>query len=193
MYKTLSDFMERRASAIKYWWLLLLLGIALSGAGVLILIKPSEHYCGLAVVFGILMTISGLVEIIVTALNKNYLPSRRWVFASGTLQVMLGGLLLCNLRLSVVLLPILLALWLLVKGYAIIIWTGYMKLLGLPGQGWTIFFGLLLLLFSIWLLIKPLFFGTAILIVWVGVPWTIAGIATCMISLQVRQKHRHVF
>ena len=67
---------------------------------------------------------------------------------------------------------------------------GDMNAMEIPGSGWTIFSGILLVLCSLWILFQPLVFGTTAVVIWVGISLLFAGIAACSLSIQLRQAHR---
>ena len=84
----------------------------------------------------------------------------------------------------------LLGFWLMLRGFSSIGLGGDMSALEFPGAGWTVFTGVLLLLCSLWILFQPLVFGTAAVIVWVGITLLFAGVAACSLALQLRNAHR---
>ncbi len=67
---------------------------------------------------------------------------------------------------------------------------GDMNAMEVPGSGWTVFSGILLVLCSLWILFQPLVFGTTAVVIWVGISLLFAGIAACSLSIQLRQAHR---
>ena len=58
-----SSLIENSKQAVRYWWLLLIIGIALFAVGVLIFVYPAQSYLGMSLVFGWLMLISGILEV----------------------------------------------------------------------------------------------------------------------------------
>lgn len=192
MENAFSQFIETSKSAVKHWWLLMLLGIALFGTGVFVFIYPAESYLSLAILFGVLMLVSGIFEIILSTTNKHYITGRGWMLASGIIQVLLGIILSCNVGLSVIVLPIVLAFWLMIRAFSTIGWGGDMSTLKVPGAVWTIICGVLLLLLSIWILLQPLAFGTTMVVVWVGISLLIAGVTAFLFSFQLRSIHKHL-
>ncbi len=192
MENPVTEFFERSREAVKNWWLFTILGIALFAVGVLTFFYPAASYLSLAVVFGVLVLVSGIVEIVLASSGKHYFSGRGWVLAGGIIQVILGLILCCNLGLSVVTLPIVLAFWLMFRAFSTIGWGGDMSSMRIPGAGWTIVCGVLLLLLAIWILLQPLAFGTTMVVVWVGVSLLFAGISTFAFSLQLKSMHKHM-
>ena len=129
--KNFTTLIENSKQAVRYWWLLLIVGIALFAVGVLTFVYPAQSYLGMSLIFGWLM-----------------------------------------------------------RGFSSIGLGGDMSALEIPGAGWTVFTGVLLLLCSLWILFQPLVFGTAAVIVWVGITLLFAGVAACSLALQLRNAHR---
>ena len=76
------------------------------------------------------------------------------------------------------------------RGFSAIGLGGDMNAMEVPGSGWTVFSGILLVLCSLWILFQPLVFGTTAVVIWVGISLLFAGIAACSLSIQLRQAHR---
>ena len=67
----LSLLLENSKRAIRYWWLLLLVGVILIVAGISVFLYPVQSYLGLSVLFGWLMLVSGVLEAV---LRKGGIP-----------------------------------------------------------------------------------------------------------------------
>ena len=186
----LSFLVENSKRAIRHWWLLLLVGVLLLAVGVAIFFYPQQSYLGLAVLFGWLMFFSGVFETALAATSRHYITGRGWMLAGGVIEIILGLILISNVAISEVALPIILGFWLLMRSFSTIGLGGDMTTLGIPGAGWTIFTGILLLLCSLWILLQPLVFGSTAVLVWVGVSLLFAGAGACSMAFQLRHAHR---
>ena len=163
-----SSLIENSKQAVRYWWLLLIIGIALFAVGVLIFVYPAQSYLGMSLVFGWLMLISGILEVVLSSANKHFITGRGWMMAGGIIEIIL---------------------WLMMRGFSAIGLGGDMSALEIAGSGWTIFTGVLLLLCSLWILFQPLVIGTTAVIVWVGITLLLAGITAFSLALQLRNAH----
>lgn len=181
---------ENSTRAVRYWWLLIIVGIALFIVGILVFVYPAQSYLGLAVVFGWLMLLAGILEIVLSSANRHYITGRGWMLAGGIIQIILGIILIFNVALSAATLPIFLGFWLMFRGFSAIGLGGDMSSMEIRGSGWTIFLGVLLLLCALWILFQPLVFGTTAVIVWVGISLLFAGIAAMSLAWQLHQAHR---
>ena len=174
MDNSFETLLEHSKQAIRYWWLLLLTGIALFIIGLVVFLYPAQSYLGMSLMFGFLIFFSGLFQIILSAGNKHYMTGRGWMLAGGIIEVILGVILILNTALSAATLG------------------SDMNAMNVPGSGWTIVSGVLLLLLSMWILFQPILFGTAAVIIWVGISLLFAGMSTCIFAFQLRDVHKHM-
>ena len=112
MDNSFETLLEHSKQAIRYWWLLLLTGIALFIIGLVVFLYPAQSYLGMSLMFGFLIFFSGLFQIILSAGNKHYMTGRGWMLAGGIIEVILGVILILNTALSAATLPIFLAFFL---------------------------------------------------------------------------------
>lgn len=188
--KNFSTLLENSKKAVRYWWLLMLVGILLFVIGILVFVYPAQSYLGMSVLFGWAMLISGVLEVILSASNRHYITGRGWMLAGGIIEIVLGIILIFNTSLSAATLPIFLGFWLMFRGFSAIGLGSDLSAIGVTGSGWTIFSGVLLVLCSLWILFQPLVFGTVAVIAWVGVSLLLAGIAAFSLSPQMHRTHR---
>ena len=188
--KNVTYLIERSKQAVRYWWLMLLIGIALFVLGILVFIYPAQSYVSMAVLFGWVILAAGILEVVLSASSDHFVTGRGWMLAGGVIQIILGLILVFNVALSAVTLPIVLGFWLLFRGFSTIGLGGDMRAVGISGAGWTIVGGVLLLLCALWLLFQPLVFGPAFVVVWLGVALLFAGVSAMALSFQLRTAHR---
>ena len=188
--KNVTYLIERSKQAVRYWWLMLLIGIALFVLGILVFIYPAQSYVSMAVLFGWVILAAGILEVVLSASSDHFVTGRGWMLAGGVIQIILGLILVFNVALSAVTLPIVLGFWLLFRGFSTVGLGGDMRAMGISGAGWTIVGGVLLLLCALWMLFQPLVFGTAFVVVWLGVALLFAGVSAMALSFQLRTAHR---
>lgn len=167
----------------------MLIGVILFLLGVLTFVYPTQSYLGMALIFGWVILLSGIMEVILATTNRHFVTGRGWLIAGGVIEIVLGIILIFNVGLSASTLPIFLGFWLLFRGFSAIGLGGDMNSMNVPGSGWTIFSGILLVLAALWVLFQPLVFGTVAVIAWVGVSLLFAGVAACSLSIQLRKAH----
>ncbi len=144
-----STLIENSKRAVRYWWLLLIIGIALFVVGILVFVYPTQSYLGMSLLFGWLMLISGILEVVLSSVNKHFITGRGWMLAGGIIEIVLGIILIFNVALSAATLPIFLGFWLMLRAFGAIGLGSDMGAMQIAGSGWTIFSGILLLLCSL--------------------------------------------
>lgn len=190
MQDSLFRYLEGSRQAVRYWWLLLAGGVILFLIGVVVFAFPVQSYVGMAVLFGWLMLLTGVVETIVAVRNTHYVTGRGWMLAWGVIEIVLGLILVFNVALSSETLPVVLGFWLLMRGFSAVGLGGDMRAVGIRGAGWTILCGILLLLCALGILFQPLVFGSTAVVVWVGLSLLLAGASAALLGLQLRTARR---
>lgn len=190
MTRTFSSLIENSKQAVRFWWLSLLIGIALFILGILVFVFPAQSYLGMSLLFGWVMLVTGILEVVLSTANRHFVTGRGWILAGGIIEIILGLILIFNVALSAATLPLFLGFWLLLRGFSTIGLGGDMNALEIAGSGWTIFTGILLVLCALWVLFQPLVIGTAAVVIWVGISLLFAGIAAFSFSLQLHKAHR---
>lgn len=181
---------EKSKEAVRYWWLMLLLGIVLFIVGIVIFAYPAASYLGMSVLFGFVILFSGIFEIVLSASNNHLVTGRGWLLAAGIIEAVLGLLLIFNVALSAAALPVFLGFWLLFRSFTLIGLGGDMNSMQVPGSVWTIVTGVLLLLCSLAILFQPVVFGAQAVVIWVGLSFLMAGISAAVFAFQLKNVHK---
>lgn len=187
--KKLHALLESSKQAIRYWWLLLAVGLLLLAVGILIFLFPARSYLGLSMLLGWVILLAGILEVVLSATNRHFITGRGWMLAGGIIEMILGLVLIFNVALAATMLPLLLGFWLLMRAFSTIGLGSDMCTLEISGAGWTILMGILLLICSLWILFQPVGVGTSAVIVWVGITMLFAGAAACTLAMQLRRAH----
>lgn len=177
---------ENSRNAIKYWWLMLIVGIAIFAMGIAVFAFPATSYLSMTVLFGWLILFSGVVQIFISASNKHYITGRGWMLFGGIIETVLGLILIFSISFSASTLPLFLGFWLLFKSFG---------MLGLGSDmvasGWTVFTAIMLMIVSLVILVQPLVFGVEAVVLWVGVSLIFGGISVGAFAIQLRSAHKH--
>lgn len=189
MKRHIENISKKIGSAIRHWWLMLVVGILSVIAGILVFVFPLETYVTLSIAFGVLMLLVGAAQLIVSASSDNYLMMRGYFIVGGVLDVLLGLFLCLYPGITIFLLPILLGIWMLYHSFMMIAFGGDLGTFGLRGQGETVAGGILLLLLSILILMNPFSAGIAAVVVLTGVGLVIFGLTLIMLSVRLRRLH----
>ena len=182
---------EKAGKTIRHWWLYLLTGILSIAAGIIVFCNPLESYLTLSLMFGVLMLISGIAELVVSSTSRNYFTSRGYSIVNGILNLLLGIFLCCWPRVTLVALPVILGVWTMFNSFTIIGLGSDMDSFRVKGAGWVIACGVILLLLSLGITLYPLTIGTAAVIVLTGTVLILFGALTIALSLRLRRIHEH--
>ena len=190
--KKLHALLESSKQAIRYWWLLLAVGLLLLAVGILIFLFPARSYLELSMLLGWVILLAGILDVVLSATNRHFITGRGWMLAGGIIEMILGLVLIFNVALAATMLPLLLGFWLLMRAFSTIGLGSDMRTLEISGAGWTILMGILLLICSLWILFQPVGVGTSAVIVWVGITMLFAGAAACTLAMQLRRAHHRL-
>lgn len=181
----------RYSGSSRNWWLLLLLGIASIIIGFLIFRYPGVSYVQMALIFGLLILASGIIQIVFAASEKN-ISGRGWILAGGIIELIIGLILSFNLSLSASTLPFFLGFWLLFRGFSLIGVASDMNTMRMRGMGWTIVTAILLIICAFIILIHPLIYGVEAVVIWVGAAFIVAGISLIAFAIRLKRLGKNV-
>ena len=180
----------KAAREIRHWWLYMLCGILCVAAGITVFAFPVGSYMTLGLIFGFLMLIVGVLQLIVAASSGNFFAMRGYLIVGGILDIILGLFLCINPSVTMLLMPILLGIWMLYHSFIIMALGGDMATFNVSGSGWVVAGGVLLMLFSIFILVNPMSAGVTAIVVLTGLGLIIFGILLCALSVTLRNIHR---
>jgi uncharacterized membrane protein HdeD (DUF308 family) len=192
MKRHFENLTARASRIIKKWWLLLIAGILCIVAGICVFAFPIESYVTLAVLFGILMLLTGAAQLIISSTSGNYLMMKGYFIVGGILDVILGIFLCVYPGVSLFVLPILMGLWMLYHSFIIISFGADMDTFRLSGGGMFTVFGILLLMLSVFVLVDPFSVGVATVLFVAGVGLILLGLLFCSISVKLRDLHKNI-
>ena len=183
--------LEKSKRAIRNWWLVVALGVLMLAVGVAVFVFPDISYWAMSLIFGVLMLISGLSYIWLAATNQRGVVGRGWVMAGGIIELLLGVILTAAPGITAMTLPLFLGFWLLIRSVALMGVGADMSSIRIRGSGWTMFSGVVLMLFAIIIVMQPLYFGVDVVIGWVGATLVLFGISLCTLGGQLKTLHHN--
>jgi uncharacterized membrane protein HdeD (DUF308 family) len=107
------DLSSEEAVDAQLWWLILLLGIASSIAGVILVVRPSNSLATLAVIVGIFLLIDGVIEL-VSSFGRD--ENRPLAAIVGVLGIVIGIALVRHPFHGVTAIGLLIGIWLVAAG-----------------------------------------------------------------------------
>lgn len=157
-----------------FWWLTLSTGIIYIVVGILMLRNPLNSFYTLCMIAGIPLLIGGIIEVFLTISNRKKMTGN-WLTFSGLIDVGIGLILVLNPKVILVLVTLLLSILLIYQGLILIRKAVKQKSVNPRGWKWTLGLGIVLLLITAVLIVKPEIVGAA-LSIWLGVTFIIFGV-----------------
>lgn len=186
----METFYERVQYSVKNWWLSLVVGILFVILAFWLMFTPVVAYVALSILFAVTMFVSGIFEIIFAASNRHNLSSWGWYLAGGIIDLLLGVYLMAVPAASMILLPFVLAFWLMFRGFSAIGYSMDMQRYGTRNWGWTLALGILALIAAFIIIWQPV--AGAISVVYL-VAWALLfiGFFRIMFAFQLRRVHEN--
>ena len=191
MKRHFENLTSKVARTVKHWWLMLIAGLLCLAMGVVVFVFPLESYVTLAILFGVLMLIVGAIQLIVASTSSNYLTMRGYFIVGGVMDLILGIFLCIYPGVTLVALPIMMGFWMMYNSFVLIGFSGDFETFGIPGSGWVIGGGILLLILSILVLVNPFGAGIATVVVLAGVGLIVFGILLISLAMKLKEIHRN--
>lgn len=165
--------MNRTVSRILW----IIAGVLLLIAGIYCLCNPDVGLLTLSLYLGVVMLISGIVDIIIFAKWNGHMFGAGWFLADGILTVLLALFLLFNQSFTMLSLPFIFGMWLMFSGINQFVNSFELQTLGVKGWGWLTALGVVLAVIGFFSLFDPIanLFALSLL---VGILLICEGIAT---------------
>jgi len=181
---TMSVIQEIKAT-INNWWIYLVLGIVLVLGSFYVFSTPESSYLTLSVFFAAFILVDGISTIILSVSNRNSLDGWGWQLASGIISTFIGIGLFNHPGLTMVILPVFVGFWVVMKGSMIIGIAMDLRTYKAPNWGWVLFFGLLNTILGMLMIFNPLF-GASMVLIYTAISLMTMGIGMITVSLRLR-------
>ena len=191
MKRRFENLTKKAGRAVRHWWLMMLAGVLCIAAGIAVFAFPLESYVTLSLLFGVLLLVVGVAKLIAASTSGNYFMMRGYVIVGGVLDLILGLFLCFSPGVTLMLLPIMMGFWMMYNSFILIGFSGDFETFGVPGSGWLVAGGILLLILSSLVLVNPLGAGIATVVVLAGVGLIVLGILLCVLSMKLKDIHRN--
>lgn len=175
--------------AVKYWYILLIVGLIMIITGIWTFSHPVGSYLALSIVFAISFLVSGIFEVNYALSNRNIIHNWGWSFVLGALSAVIGIMMLIHPAISLTTLPFYVGFVLMFRSFGAIGASLDMKSFGVSEWSGLMLLGVLGAIFSFILLYNPLLAGLSV-IIWTGLAFLSAGIFYVYISLKMRTLHK---
>ena len=186
MKRHFENLVAKAARAIKHWWMMLIAGILCIAAGICVFVFPIESYLTLSILFGIVMLLTGVGQLIIASTSGNYLMMKGYFIVGGILDLILGIFLCVYPGVTLVVLPFMMGLWLMYHSFILISFGGDMDTFKVSGSASMIILGILVLMLSIFVLLNPFSAGVVTVLIVAGAGLLLLGITFCILAAKLR-------
>ncbi len=183
------EITEKIVTPVKNWWFSLILGILYIAIGLLLIFAPLSSYIALSVIFSIGILVTGIFEIMFSLSNKKVVNSWGWYLATGIIDLLIGLYLVFYPLVSMELIPLIVAFWLLFRGFTICGYSTDLRRFGTKDWGWYMAFGILAILCSLAIIWQPGFGAISILYI-MAIVFLIIGFFRILLAFELKSLHK---
>ncbi|MFT4152273.1 HdeD family acid-resistance protein [Parafilimonas sp.] len=184
-------FFKTVKSAIKNWWVHLLIGILFIIMGIWVISTPVSSYISLSIFFSVLMFISGLFELVFAIANAKNIDGWGWYLTAAAIDFIVGIILISYPSVTITILPFFVAFWIMFKGISAIGVSIEMKSYNVSSWGWMLFMGIVAIIFAIMIIDNPLIGGLSIVYL-TALAFFCIGIFRITLGLKLRSLHKRL-
>lgn len=181
---------EEVKSAVRNWWVSLVLGILFIGLALFLMFRPLEGYETLVIFFSVCILLSGILETIFAVSNRNVLRGWGWYFSCAIIDLLLGLFLVCFPAVTAAVIPIILAFWIMFRGFSAIGSSMELQRMKVRGWGWFLAFGILGIVCALAIIWNPMAGALASLYI-VAFSFLFMGFFRIMLSFELRNLYKH--
>lgn len=186
-----NELLETVKSAVKYWWISLVVGILAVIVGFWAIAAPATTIGILTVFFIVSLLVSGFFDILFSISNREHLDGWGWTLAMGIISVIFGFVLLGKPIESMLILVTLAGFWILFVSITSISGSLEMQRSGLKDWGWLLAFGILGTILSFILIQNPVFAGSFVVGLF-SISMVCYGIVRIYYSLRMRKINKEL-
>jgi uncharacterized membrane protein HdeD (DUF308 family) len=167
--------------SIRLWWVFLLRGLLFIIVGAYIAASPVSGYLALSFLFGLIILLAGIAELI-RAYQDHGTGNRGWHLFAGLVDLLLGLILVSHLAASMVVLRFIVGFYFLFKGITVLTYRR-----SNISAWWMVLGGLIILLFVILIWFNPVF-GTFSVLMFTSLAFIVTGILNVMLGLRIKSR-----
>lgn len=184
-------FFKTVKTAIKNWWVHLLLGVLFIIMGIWVISTPISSYITLSIFFSVLMFLSGLFELIFAVGNTKNIDGWGWYLTAAIIDFIIGIILISYPGITIAVLPFFVAFWVMFKGFSAIGVAIEMKHYKVGSWGWMLFMGIVAIILAIMIIDNPVLGGLSIVYLTAFAFFSI-GIFRIALGIKLRGLHKQL-
>lgn len=170
---------------IRHWWIPVLIGAVLVVSSFYIASQPVEAFISLTLLFGWLISFNGISNIIFAIRNRIFFEAWHWNLMFGIFEIILGIILILRPHLSAESLILFAGFWLMFSAISRISFSWALKNMDIRYWWLSLVSGIIMLVFSIFVLINP-YFAIISIVYLISIPIAILGFLAILFGFQIR-------
>ncbi|HWD89937.1 MAG TPA: DUF308 domain-containing protein [Mucilaginibacter sp.] len=168
---------------LRHWWAFLIYGLLFILFGIYLVAAPASGFATLGFLFGLVILLSGVTELI-RVISDTDAFNRGFHLIMGIIDVILGIILITHIAASETIMRIVVGIWFLFRGIAMLSFSGFGR------RSWLMIFGgIIIIIAAIFILFNPAF-GAITIILWTAFAFIITGIMNLALAFRLRQFER---
>ena len=166
-----------RKTTSRVLWVLV--GVLLVITGIACFAHPAATLGSLAILLGIAMLFSGVVDLVIFATARDAMYGSGWFLLDGVLTILLSIFILGNAAFTMVSLPFIVGMWLVFSGTSRMVNSFDLRRMGVKGWGWFTGAGVVLMIAGFISFLYPV--AGALILTWlVGFLLILQGVASIL-------------
>lgn len=172
-----------------YWWFPILFDVIFILTGIWILSSPIESYVQISRIIGVILLISGGIQIFLATSRREEIPGWAFQATGGLIDVLIGIVLIVNPVILLKVITLFVGIWLIVNSVKLISRAIETRKTRSEAWKWELAYGLALLLLAILFIWHPMVVGFTIAI-WTALALILLGIFRIALSLRMRSQFK---
>lgn len=182
-------FEQRVEHMVTNWWLALIVGILSLVVGFVVLINPVDSYFTFALWLGVAIFVSGIVGLVLSLSSRNRVVRSVWVILAAVIDIFIGILLMFNIVLSAEVMPLLLGIWLLYRGFTLLIGGLDLQRYNIRDAGWIIFGSVAMIVVALIILWLPETLGVEAVVLFIAIAFLVYGASMVSFAFRLADLH----
>lgn len=171
------------------WWLALIVGILSLIVGFVVLINPVDSYFTFALWLGVAIFVSGLAGLVLSLSSRNSVVRSGWVIFAAVVDMLIGIVLMFNIMLSAEVMPLLFGIWLLYRGFALLVEGLDLRRYDVRDAGWILFGSVAMIVVALIILWLPETLGVEAVVLFIAIAFLLYGASMVAFAFRLADLH----
>lgn len=182
-------FEQRVEHMVTNWWLALIVGILSLIVGFVVLINPVDSYFTFALWLGVAIFVSGLAGLVLSLSSRNSVVRSGWVIFAAVVDMLIGIVLMFNIMLSAEVMPLLFGIWLLYRGFALLVEGLDLRRYDVRDAGWILFGSVAMIVVALIILWLPETLGVEAVVLFIAIAFLLYGASMVAFAFRLADLH----